>query len=110
MLQFDTIDNHIVGKIECSDLDAENSEAFLHEIAPYLTAHTSVILDLAELNFIDSSGLGAVLSCKRKLQAGGSTLKLCGLSATVRDIFDLVRLSKVFEIYATREEAMMGRK
>jgi anti-sigma B factor antagonist len=65
-----------------------------------------VILDLGRLRFIDSSGLGAMLSCLRQLNAAGGDLKLCGMSKAVRAVFELVRMHKIFDIYGTREQAV----
>jgi anti-sigma B factor antagonist len=61
---------------------------------------------LSEVGFIDSSGLGAILSCYRHLQFTNGDLRLCCLSEQVRTLFELVRMHRVFDIYGTREEAM----
>jgi anti-sigma B factor antagonist len=64
------------------------------------------VFDLSRLRFTDSSGLGALISCLRKVNANGGDLKLCAMSDQVRALFELVRMHKVFDIYATREEAV----
>jgi anti-sigma B factor antagonist len=86
-------------------LDASNVEEFKHEIAPVLAANPRMVLDLGRLRFVDSSGLGAILSCLRQLNAAGGDLKLCGLSKPVRALFELVRMHRIFDIYGTRDEA-----
>ena len=65
-----------------------------------------MVFDLSKLRFVDSSGLGAFLSCLRKLNAKGGDLKLCGMSKQVRAVFELVRMHRIFDIYGTREEAV----
>ena len=65
-----------------------------------------MIFDLAELRFVDSSGLGAILSSLRQLNANGGDLKLCGMSKPVRALFELVRMHKIFEIHETRDDAI----
>ena len=65
-----------------------------------------MVLDLSRLRFVDSSGMGAMLSCLRQLSAKGGDLKLCGMSKQVRGLFELVRMHRIFEIYGTREEAV----
>jgi len=87
-------------------LDSGNSRDFKAEIAPIVAAHRKLVFDLAELTFVDSSGLGAILSCLRKANADGGDLKLCGLSKPVRALFELVRMHRIFEILNTREEAI----
>jgi anti-sigma B factor antagonist len=63
-------------------------------------------VDLSHLRFVDSSGLGAMLSCLRQLNATGGDLKLCGMSKAVRAVFELVRMHRIFDIYDTRELAV----
>lgn len=106
MLQIERINNLTIGLISCNDLDSDNSELFLSEIDPYLTAGACVILDMRELQYIDSSGLGVVLSCNQRLRELGGSFKLCGLSDTVRVMFEMVQMIKLFEIYPSRERAI----
>ena len=71
-----------------------------------LEANTKLVFDLSRLRFVDSSGLGAFLSCLRHVNAKGGDLKLCGMSKPVRAVFELVRLHRIFDILGTREEAV----
>jgi anti-sigma B factor antagonist len=87
-------------------LDASNAKEFKQEIAPVIAANAKMVFDLGRLRFIDSSGLGAILSCLRQLTAAGGDLKLCGLSKPVRALFELVRMHRIFDIYGTRDEAV----
>lgn len=88
------------------ELDASNTAEFKQQIAPTLAEHQKLVIDLGAVRFIDSSGLGAMLSCLRQLSAKGGDLKLCGLSRSVRSAFELVRLHRVLDIHATRSEAV----
>lgn len=87
-------------------LDARNAKEFKREIEPVLEANTKVVFDLSQLRFVDSSGLGAILSCLRQLNNSGGDLKLCGMSKSVRTLFELVRMHRIFEIFNSREEAV----
>jgi anti-sigma B factor antagonist len=89
-----------------AELDAGNSAEFKRDMTPVVDGHVKVVLDLAKLRFIDSSGLGAFISCLRKLNEKKGDLKLCGMSRQVRAVFELVRMHRVFDIYATRDEAV----
>jgi len=95
-----------VAAVPVDELDASNAAEFKRNIAPVLQANSRVVLDLEQLRFVDSSGLGAMLSCLRQLTAKSGDLKLCGLSKQVRALFELVRMHRIFDIYATREEAV----
>ena len=86
-------------------LDAGNAKEFKRDIAPVIDTHTKVIFDLSNLRFVDSSGLGAILSCLRRLNDKDGDLKLCGMTKQVRVLFELVRMHRIFEIFNTREEA-----
>ncbi len=101
--------NHVaVAVAPMEELDASNVAEFKSVMAPVLEMHTALILDLSRLRFIDSSGLGAILSCLRQLSAKGGDLKLCGMTKQVRAVFELVRMHRIFDIYATREGALQA--
>lgn len=94
--------------VPLEELDAGNTAAWKRDMAPLLEAHTKLALDLAKLRFVDSSGLGAFLSCLRKLKAKGGDLKLFGMSKAVRAVFELVRMHRVFDICATKADAIQA--
>lgn len=58
-----------------------------------------VVLDLSQVSFIDSSGLGAVVAAK-KLLNGNHILELAGLTPVVAKVFKLTRMDTVFKIHA----------
>ena len=95
-----------VVKVALDTLDAGNEKRFKKEVISALEPKSRVILDLSEVDFIDSSGLGVILSCYRHLQASSGDLKLCCLNEQVRMLFELVRMHRIFDIYGTREEAL----
>ena len=91
-----------------AQLDASTAEEFKRDIMPVLDAHRQVVFDLSPLTFIDSSGLGAFLSCLRHVHAQGGDLKLCSLSQPVRALFELVRMHRIFQIFDTQEAAIQA--
>jgi anti-sigma B factor antagonist len=101
----DKIGDVAVAVIPVEELDASNAGDFKRDIAPLLETQTKLVIDLGRLRFVDSSGLGAFISCLRKLNGRGGDLKLCGMSKQVRAVFELVRMHRIFDIFATREEA-----
>jgi anti-sigma B factor antagonist len=102
----DKVDDVTVVLVPVEELDASNAGEFKRAIAPTLEANTQLVIDLSRLRFIDSSGLGAMLSCLRQVSAKGGDLKLCGMSKQVRATFELVRMHRIFDIFSTREEAV----
>ena len=64
-----------------------------------------VILDLSEVNFIDSSGFGAIVASMKQLE-GKRKLDLAGLTATVERVFLLTKMDTVFKIHASVDETL----
>ena len=65
-----------------------------------------LVLDLAAVTYIDSSGLGAVVAAMKHARAAGGDIKLCMLESDVRSLFEMTRLDKVMAVHATRQEAV----
>lgn len=95
-----------VAVVPVEELDASNVAEFKRDMAPILETQRELVLDLRRLRFVDSSGMGAILSCLRQLSAKGGDLKLCGMTRQVRTVFELVRMHRIFDIYPTQEEAV----
>ena len=68
-----------------------------------------VIVDFTDASYIDSSGLGALVSLSRRLRDAGGDLRLVGLSDELRTLFELTRLDALFPLFATRADAMAAR-
>jgi sigma-B regulation protein RsbU (phosphoserine phosphatase) len=105
-LMCESIGDVMVVVLAGAQLDASTAEEFKRDIMPVLEAHPQAVFDLSRLTFVDSSGLGAFLSCLRHVQAQGGDLKLCGLTPPVRALFELVRLHRIFHIFDTPEAAI----
>lgn len=87
-------------------LDAGNVKAFRDVIQETTGSREIVLLDMSALNFIDSSGLGALLSCLRTMNAKNGQLRLFGMTKPVKALFELVRMHRIFPIYNSRDEAL----
>lgn len=64
-----------------------------------------LILDLEEVDFIDSSGLGAIVA-SLKMLGGKGDLLIAGPSDKVMGLFRLTRMDRVFQVFKTRDEAL----
>lgn len=88
-------------------LDAHNSDMVKDELKRRFSAGAKqVLVDLGEVSFIDSSGLGALVSGFKSAMSAKGRLALAGLQAQVQSMFELTRLNRVFDIYPTVEEAL----
>jgi anti-sigma B factor antagonist len=70
------------------------------------TGHIHLILNLEGTEFIDSSGLSAIVSGLKQVRELQGSLKLVYIKPDVQSIFKLTMLDRVFEIYPTIESAM----
>ena len=105
-LTVETVQNIAVVAIHVEQLDASNADDFKQEIAPTLSANARMVLDLGQLQFVDSSGCGAILSCLKALTSAGGDLKLCRVTRPVRNVFELIRLHRICDIFDTSEQAV----
>lgn len=67
--------------------------------------HNKLILDLSHVKFLDSSGLGVMVSTVKKL-GGTGVLAFCGIQEQVAHVFSLTRLDRVFNIYPNKQVAL----
>jgi anti-sigma B factor antagonist len=65
-----------------------------------------VLVDFTSTGYIDSSGLGALVSLAKKLREVGGELRLAGLNEDLRTLFELTKLDTLFAITATPDEAL----
>lgn len=81
------------------------------EIKPQLVAEaeksgTNIVLNMAEVNFIDSTGLGLVVSAFRKLRENDGDMQICSLSAQAQTLFELTRMHRIFNIHEDEATAL----
>ncbi len=99
MIQEITVtDNHVVVNLSGSIYVEEASQIRESLIGYIEKGHKTFVVDLGNVDYIDSSGLGTLVAIqKRALQNGGSVI-IKNLKGLVKDLFELTRLTKVFEI------------
>jgi anti-sigma B factor antagonist len=90
------------------DIDFANSlevrQSVLHEIRE---SHSQrVVVNLSQVHYIDSSGVASLVEGLKASRDLGSRFILFGISPTVREVLQLSRLIKVFEVYDNEEQAL----
>ena len=65
-----------------------------------------LVVDMTEVEFMDSSGLATLVGVLKRCRLNGSELRLAGLATGVRNVFDICRLESIFQIYDSRAEAL----
>jgi anti-sigma B factor antagonist len=88
-------------------LDAHNSDELKIEMNRlFESGAKNLLVDLKEVRFIDSSGLGALVSGYKNASTRQGSIKLCGLQSQVKSMFELTRLHRVFDIFQAVDEAL----
>jgi anti-sigma B factor antagonist len=67
-----------------------------------------VVVDMAAVHFIDSTGLSTLVNAMKRARAVGGDLKLAGLQQPVRMIFEMTRLDRVFDIFNHTDDAVQA--
>lgn len=94
---------------EMRSLDAPKAFRVKGEFRALITEpQIKVLVDLSEVTFIDSTGIGVLLSVLRLVKSLEGQMKLCNLSANIFDLFMLLHLEHVFEIFVDREKALLS--
>jgi anti-sigma B factor antagonist len=97
----------LVGKImssqDTTDLHGELRKAIENSTR-------KVVLDFSGLEWMNSTGLGAIVAASGRLRNAGGVLKLAAPNATVSHLFELNKLNLVFEIHPTVEAAVASFK
>jgi anti-sigma B factor antagonist len=70
------------------------------------SGHKSVILDLAGVEYIDSTGLGTLVVCYNNVRKAGGALKLLNLNRRNTELLILTKLSTVFEMFDDEQQAV----
>jgi anti-sigma B factor antagonist len=80
-------------------ITTETSGLLKSEVKKLVPEHKLIIVDLGEVSYVDSSGLGTLLATYVSAKTSGSTLRLVHLNQRIKDLLQLTRLASVFEGY-----------
>lgn len=95
----------LVAKVLESRIAADVAARFKQALIEYVNnGHRLLVLDLSEVTFIDSSGLGALIGSLKAIGDNGE-LALCHARETVASMFKLTRMNKVFRMFDGPEQA-----
>lgn len=93
---------HCAGRIVFGD----EATSLRNELKKVLGTSKKVILNLGEVTYIDSGGLGTLVGVYSSARAAGADIKLAGLGQRVRDVLQITKLVTVFEVYDTEQKAL----
>lgn len=79
-------------------LDSGGAPAFVQHVEQKIDPSARVILDLSAVDYVSSAGLRGCLLLAKKLQRGGGKLVVCGMAASVFEVFRIAGLNKLLNI------------
>jgi anti-sigma B factor antagonist len=93
-----TAGNQVFIAIE-GDMYVEEAAEFRERMMEHLQeGRTHFEIDMGKLSYIDSSGLGVLVALQKRTVERGGSVTLKGIYGTVKELFELTRLNRVFEI------------
>jgi anti-anti-sigma factor len=100
----DVVVVEVEGKFDA--VTAPGVKARLHELIA--AGNTRLVINLTAMQFIDSAGLGVLVSCLRRAAADGGDLRLAEVPPFCRSVFELTRLTRVFDTNESEEQAIQS--
>ncbi|MEA5580933.1 STAS domain-containing protein [Nodularia harveyana UHCC-0300] len=86
-------------------LNAINGNEIRREITYLISTGADIVLiDFENVNFIDSSGLGALVASMQAVKQENGELFICSVNAQVKMIFELTKMDRLFKVFANRDE------
>ncbi len=86
-------------------LDGDAANELRQEVTDAIKNESDIILlNLQDVNFMNSSAIGALVAMKKAVKGAGKQLYICSISDQVRIIFELTRVDKVFKPFADHAE------
>ena len=86
-------------------LDGRKGNLIRQEISDIMNGGTEIVLiDLQNVTFLDSSGLGALILSMKIVHNGEGKFFICSINDQVKMLFELTKMERFFETFATRDE------
>ena len=83
----------------------EETASMRQYVKALLTQSPHVVLNLAQVNYVDSSGVGTLVSLYTTARGAGGNIKLAGLGTRVKDVLQITKLGTIFEVFDAAENA-----
>lgn len=107
-VEAETIHSVRVLRLDVQAIDAQNYQDVKARIRDLVGDSRRVVLDFGPVRFVDSAGLGVLLSLFRLVNERDGALAFSRVGRPVHTMFDLVRLGRIVEIFETTEEAVLA--
>jgi len=84
----------------------EESSLLRDTVKKAISQNNRIVLNLGEVSYIDSGGLGTLVALRTTAQNAGGTIKLTNLTKRVGDLLQVTKLLTVFDVYNSEAEAI----
>lgn len=106
-LSIDRTDNGVVVVAVSGEIDMNTSPEVRSVLSPLFTEKPrALVVDLSEVNYMDSSGIATLVEGLQWSHRSEIPFRLSGMTAAVKDVFEMARLESLFEIFESREAAL----
>jgi anti-sigma B factor antagonist len=97
----------VIVDVQTQNVDFRNCETIKSSVATVVSSgQKHVLLNLTQVNFMDSSGLSVILFCKRTCEEAGGKFGVFGLQSYVNNLVNLTNLNKTIDIFKSEAEAL----
>lgn len=102
------MDGVTVIRLRAREVDETKLQRLTHEFTELVEAMPGdrLVIDLSEVTFLTSTGIGAIIALQKKLHASGSNLKLCSLHPDIQSLFSITQVDRLFDIQPNADEAV----
>jgi len=97
-------ENYAILKI-IGGLDAAHTKQFKQQFQAFAEEHMSFIFDLEEMDFMDSTGFGAIVSIYKLIKEAGGKVLITNLQSKPKMLFKITRADKIFQVFDNLEAA-----
>lgn len=91
----------IIGRI-----DPETAVEFENTMRIFQKQEKNILFDFSQVAYINSFGIGILVDTQKNIVKNNGTIKICGLSESIKKIFQITYLTRVFEIYDDISQAV----
>ncbi len=99
------VEDFVVVQPSVEFLTAVNANQLKEKIAPLLKPGAKIVMDMCRINFIDSSGIGALISFVNTIRSLDGSCSVCNVTKTVGETLELVKADRFLKIFDTSEQA-----
>lgn len=104
-----TLNSGTIGVIEVkgSLIGGEETDELGNAVADFIEqGNKKLIIDLGKVDYLNSTAIGALVKAHTNSKKAGGKVKLCGVNKNINNIFVITKLTMVFEVVESRDEAV----